>query len=132
MPDASSSGDSAPPSGHDSRGAARPSDLPREIGPFRILKTLGEGGMGVVFLARQEHRSRSVALKVIHAGALSPRTLRRFEQEGEVLARLQHPGIAQIHQSGTYATAEGVLPYFAMEYVEGERLDAYARRDSLS
>jgi serine/threonine-protein kinase RIO1 len=58
--------------------------------------------------------------------------LRRFEHEGEMLGRLQHPGIAQIHQSGTYTTEHGVLPYFAMEYVEGERLDHYVSKRGLS
>ncbi len=105
--------------------------VPREVGPFRILRPIGEGGMGIVFLAQQERPSRTVALKVIHASVLSPRTLRRFEQEAEVLARLSHPGIAQIYQVGTYATEQGVLPYIAMEYVEGERLDHYAARRAL-
>jgi tetratricopeptide (TPR) repeat protein/predicted Ser/Thr protein kinase len=109
-----------------------PAELPREIGPFKVLRKIGEGGMGVVFLAQQEHPTRMVALKVILTGALSPRTLRRFEHEGEMLARLQHVGIAQIYQAGTYATDQGVLPYFAMEYVEGERLDLYARQHTLS
>jgi tetratricopeptide (TPR) repeat protein/predicted Ser/Thr protein kinase len=110
----------------------RPAEVPRAIGPFRIERKLGEGGMGVVYLARQEHPTRKVALKVIHVGALSPRTLRRFEHEGEMLGRLQHPGIAQIHQAGTYSTEHGVLPYFAMEYVEGERLDHFVRQRELS
>ncbi len=110
---------------------SRLAEIPREIGPFRILRQIGEGGMGIVFLAQQEHPTRRVALEVIHAGALSPRTLRRFEHESEMLARLQHPGIAQIYQAGTYDTSQGILPYFAMEYVEGERLDLFAARRSL-
>ena len=106
--------------------------VPREIGPFRVVRLIGEGGMGIVFLAQQERPHRTVALKVVHASVLSPRTLSRFEQEAEVLARLQHPGIAQIYQVGTYATEQGVLPYIAMEYVEGERLDRYAAQRELS
>jgi len=106
-------------------------ELPRTIGPFKILKKIGEGGMGVVFLAQQEHPTRLVAVKVILTGALSPRTLRRFEHEGEMLARLQHPGIAQIYQAGTYETEQGLLPYFAMEYVEGARLDNYVQQRAL-
>ena len=97
--------------------------VPKQIGPFQILRLIGEGGMGIVFLAQQERPARTVALKVIHASLMSPRTLRRFEQEGDVLARLHHPGIAQVYQVGTYATDQGVLPYIAMEYIEGERLD---------
>ncbi|HEX6886051.1 MAG TPA: serine/threonine-protein kinase, partial [Planctomycetota bacterium] len=103
-------------------------EMPREIGPYKVLSTLGAGGMGVVFLARQERPSRTVALKVIHGSVLSHRTMRRFEQEAEVLARLHHPGIAQVYQVGTYATPQGELPYIAMEYVEGERLDAFVAR----
>jgi len=81
-----------------------------------------------VFLAQQERPSRTVALRVIHGSVLSQRTLRRFEQEAEVLARLHHPGIAQVYQVGTYATPQGELHYIAMEYVEGERLDAFVAR----
>ncbi|NOT30259.1 MAG: serine/threonine protein kinase, partial [Planctomycetes bacterium] len=122
----------APEAGRDPASSVRARLLvPREIGPFRILRQIGEGGMGIVFLAQQERPTRTVALKVIHASLLSPRTLRRFEQEAEVLARLQHPGIAQIYQVGTYATEQGVLPYIAMEYVEGERLDHYAAQHAL-
>ncbi len=130
-PDSADSADSADSTDPEAPSEARPIDLPREIGPFRILRKIGEGGMGVVFLAQQEHPTRRVALKVIHAGALSPRTLRRFEQEGELLARLRHPGIAQIFQAGTYATEQGVLPYFALEFVEGGRIDQYAQEHSL-
>ncbi len=105
--------------------------VPRQIGPFQILRQIGEGGMGIVFLAQQERPARTVALKVIHASLMSPRTLRRFEQEGDVLARLQHPGIAQVYQVGTYATDQGVLPYIAMEFVEGERLDLCVAKRAL-
>src|SRR5262249_42404652 len=116
----------APDAGRDPAASASLSRLletPREIGPFKILRMLGAGGMGIVFLAQQEKPTGTVALKVIHGRVLSPRTLRRFEQEAEVLARLQHPGIAQVYQVGTYtpqgATPQGELPYIAMEYVEG-------------
>jgi eukaryotic-like serine/threonine-protein kinase len=106
----------------------RLAELPRSIGPFKILRQIGEGGMGIVLLAQQENPTRTIALKVIHASVLSPRTLHRFKQEAEMLARLHHPGVAQIYQVGTYATPQGELPYIAMEYVEGERLDLWARR----
>jgi tetratricopeptide (TPR) repeat protein/tRNA A-37 threonylcarbamoyl transferase component Bud32 len=131
MREFSDSPDPAAPADVGSPAEAGPG-LPRQIASFRILKRIGEGGMGVVYLAQQEHPARRVALKVIHAGALSPRTLRRFEQEAEVLGRLQHPGIAQIHQAGTYATEQGVLPYFALEYIEGERLDHFAQSQKLA
>jgi len=111
---------------------SRMPELPRSIGPFKILRQIGEGGMGIVLLAQQENPTRTVALKVIHTSVLSPRTLHRFKQEAEMLARLHHPGVAQIFQVGTYATPQGELPYIAMEYVEGERLDLWARRTSPS
>jgi non-specific serine/threonine protein kinase/serine/threonine-protein kinase len=65
---------------------------------------------------------------VLHAEAIGPRLLRRFELEAEMLGRLQHPGIAQIYQAGTHAAPHGLQPYFAMEYVRGERLDEHARK----
>src|SRR5688572_25872244 len=107
-------------------------ELPSSIGPFRILRQIGEGGMGIVLLAQQENPTRTVALKVIHLSVLSPRTLYRFKQEAEMLARLQHPGVAQIYQVGTYATPQGELPYIAMEHVEGERLDHWVLRHTPS
>src|SRR5688572_14297509 len=118
----------APQGGRDPAASAafvRGLETPREIGPFKILRVIGAGGMGIVYLAQQERPTRTVALKVIHASVLSHGTLRRFEQEAEVLARLHHPGIAQIYQVGTYVTPQGELPYIAMEHVEGERLDRY-------
>jgi tetratricopeptide (TPR) repeat protein/tRNA A-37 threonylcarbamoyl transferase component Bud32 len=120
----------APEKGRDPAASASFAQLevPREIGPFHVQRVMGGGGLGIVYLARQERPSRAVALKVVHGSVLSHRTLRRFEQEAEVLGRLQHPGIAQIYQVGTYATAQGELPYIAMEYVEGERLDQHLAR----
>jgi len=99
--------------------------LPQSIGSYRVLGLLGEGGMGVVYLAQQERPRRTVALKVVRPGYLSPTLLRRFELESDILARLQHPGIAQIHEAGTAQTELGAQPFFAMEYVEGESLTAY-------
>jgi tetratricopeptide (TPR) repeat protein/predicted Ser/Thr protein kinase len=101
------------------------------IGHYRVERLLGEGGMGRVFLARQDRPDRRVALKLIRAGLASPRLLRRFELEAEVLGRLQHPGIAQVYQAGTFATATGPQPYFAMEYVEGEDLKRFCERRGL-
>lgn len=67
------------------------------IGDYWILGLLGRGGMGAVYRAEQVHPHREVSLKLIDRGFASPELLRRFEVEAEVLARLQHPGIAQIH-----------------------------------
>ena len=69
---------------------------PAAIGRYRIVRLLGEGGMGTVYEAEQEEPRRVVALKVIKLGLATPDRLRRFRQESQALARLQHPGIAQI------------------------------------
>src|SRR5262249_56241491 len=68
---------------------------PAQIGPFRILRLLGEGGMGAVYEAEQERPHRKVALKVLHPAMATPQMLRRFELESEVLGRLEHPGTAR-------------------------------------
>ncbi len=94
----------------------------RRIGRYAVLSVLGEGGMGVVYLAEQERPHRQVALKVVRAGATSPRLLRRFELESSVLARLHHPGIAQIHEAGTADVDGATVPFFAMELVRGRPL----------
>jgi len=105
---------------------------PEFIGEYRVLRKLGEGGMGTVYEARQEKLQRTVALKVLRPGSFSPQSLRRFEHEGEFLGRLEHPGIARIYDSGRAETAYGLQPYFAMELVEGVPLTEYARSRDLS
>ncbi len=104
----------------------------QRIGKFAISRILGEGGMGVVYLAEQERPKRTVALKVIRPGLLTPRLLRRFEHESETLAKLQHPGIASIFEAATHESAAGPQPYFAMELVEGQLLTLYAAENHLS
>jgi eukaryotic-like serine/threonine-protein kinase len=100
-----------------------------ELGDFRIVRELGSGGMGRVFLARQlQPVERDVALKVVRKRVLNRRTLVRFEVERQVLAQMQHPAIAQVHDAGT--TPQG-YPWFAMEYVDGEPLDRYCARERL-
>lgn len=95
------------------------------VGPFKIIERIGEGGMGVVFEARQEHPARTVALKVLRAGALAePRQQRMFRREAESLGRLNHPGIAAIYEAGR--TDDG-LSWIAMERVTGLALDAWAQ-----
>ena len=100
--------------------------LPTQIGRYKVLRLLGEGGMGVVYEAEQEHPRRVVALKVIKSGMTSPELLRRFELESLALGRLQHPGIAQIYEAGTAETSLGPQQYFAMEFVHGSSLLDYA------
>ncbi len=94
---------------------------PARIGHYRILRLLGEGGMGAVYEAEQDLPHRTVALKLIRTGYASAEMLRRFENEAQALGRLQHPGIAQIYEAGR----AGNQPYFAMELVHGETLLAY-------
>lgn len=106
--------------------------MPERFGKFAVIRPLGEGGMGVVYLAEQERPKRTVALKVIRPGLLTPRLLRRFEHESEVLAKLQHPGIASIFEAATHETPAGPQPYFAMELVEGKPLTLYAFESALS
>ncbi|MEL6430460.1 MAG: serine/threonine-protein kinase [Planctomycetota bacterium] len=101
-----------------------PDRVPERIGRYPIVGRLGSGGMGVVFEAQQLEPSRRVALKVIRGAWLDDdRTRRLFRRESEVLARLQHPGIAQIFDAGE--TKEGA-PFFVMELVRGRTLDAWA------
>lgn len=108
------------------------SDIPRSIGRYRIVRKLGEGGMGAVYEAEQDHPHRTVALKVLRSAFVSSSARRRFELEGELLGRLQHPGIAQIHDSGKVQTQLGPQPWFAMELVRGEPLTDHARNHGLS
>jgi serine/threonine protein kinase len=100
--------------------------FPERLGDFRLLSPLGGGGMGTVYLARQESLGREVALKVVRADLLFfPDARRRFQREAEVVARLEHPGIVPVHDVGTLP--DGRL-YYVMKLVQGERLDAVASR----
>ena len=104
---------------------------PAEVGRFRIIEKIAEGGMGTVYLAEQDHPRRRVALKMIRAGAVSPGLVRRFRLEAEVLGRLQHPGIAQIYGAGEIDVGDSSLPYFAMEHIDGVELRRYVRERKL-
>lgn len=104
----------------------------QHIGGYKIVRVIGEGGMGVVFEAEQEHPRRIVALKVIKPGFANAELLRRFERESDVLARLQHAGIAQIYEAGAADTGFGPQPYFAMEFIRGLLLREYAESHQLS
>ncbi|MCC6538402.1 MAG: protein kinase [Bryobacterales bacterium] len=100
------------------------------IGPFRIVREIGRGGMGAVFEAEREGEFRqTVALKVCGQAPFSPGFRARFEQERQILASLRHPNIVQLHDGG--ATPEGV-PYFAMELVEGRPIHDYCIANRLS
>src|SRR3989454_3886681 len=98
----------------------------RMIGDFRIFRKLGEGGMGIVYEAEQQHPRRAVALKVIRGGAyVDDSHLRMFQREAQTLARLKHSAIAAIYESGR--TEDG-LHFFAMELVRGHTLGEHYRR----
>ncbi len=105
--------------------------LPEQLGPYRVLGLLGEGGMGLVYRAEQDSPHREVALKVVRTALAGPRLLSRFEHEAETLGRLQHPGIAQIFEAGVAETASGSVPYFAMELVDGTTLTEFAAHHDL-
>jgi len=93
-----------------------------QLGDYRILSLLGEGGMGEVYLAEDLSLGRKLALKLVRPGFGGANLLRQFEREERILAGLTHPNIAQLYGAGV--TSQGI-PYFVMEYVAGERLDAY-------
>ncbi len=101
-----------------------PVPLPESIGAYRILGVLGEGGMGIVYEAEQQNPRRVVALKVVRGGRLvDADTIRMFLRETETLARLKHPAIASIYESGR--TEDG-CHFFAMELVRGATLGQWA------
>ncbi|HEX5050637.1 MAG TPA: serine/threonine-protein kinase [Planctomycetota bacterium] len=96
---------------------------PASIGPYRIVRELGSGGMGAVYLAEQEQPvRRQVALKVIRLGMDTREVVARFQAERQALALMNHPHIAQVFDAGI--TAEG-RPYFVMEYVGGQALTSF-------
>jgi serine/threonine protein kinase/WD40 repeat protein len=101
----------------------QPDDPRSEIGPYRVLKRLGAGGMGEVYLAQAPPPiSRHVAVKIIKAGKDSPAALARFQLEQQALGRMKHPNIARVYNGGT--TEDG-LPYFAMEWINGLSIRDY-------
>ena len=103
------------------------------IDSFRLSAVLGSGGMGTVYEAEQDEPRRRVALKVLSLGLASQQAVRRFRFEAEVLARLQHPGIAQVYAVGVYRSGSIELPWFAMELVRGAAdLISYADANNLS
>ena len=104
-----------------------PEALPDRLGPYRILRKLGEGSFGLVLLAEQAQPRRQVAVKLIKQ-VLDANAVRRFEYETEALGRLRHPGIAQILEAGSSETGAGTRHFFAMEFVEGVPLGEFVRQ----
>src|SRR5271163_2716705 len=104
-----------------------PSSAPlvfHEFGPYRILKKLGEGGMGIVYLAEREDLGSQVAIKILRDAWLSPARRELFATEQRTLAQLNHPSIARLYDADT--SPDGT-PFFVMEYVEGIPLTDYCR-----
>jgi serine/threonine protein kinase len=101
-----------------------------EIGRYELLSILGEGGMGIVYLAEQkEPIKRQVALKVIKPGMDTKRVIARFEAERQALALLDHPNIAHVYDAGTTGAGR---PYFVMEYVKGLPITEFCDRHRLT
>ena len=92
------------------------------IGPYRLLDQLGEGGMGTVYLAEQRDPYRKVALKIIRSGLDGKQILSRFDAERQALAMMNHPNVASVHDSGL---ADDGRPYFAMEYIAGDDIASH-------
>ena len=101
-----------------------------QIGRYKLLRILGEGGMGIVYLAEQQGSiRRRVALKIIKPGMDSKRVIARFEAERQALALLDHPNIAHVYDSGT---TEASRPYFVMEYVKGLPITEHCDQNKLT
>jgi eukaryotic-like serine/threonine-protein kinase len=111
-------------------GLMRASLAGTRLGSYTLISVLGHGGMGTVWLAeRSDGRFEGrAAVKLLSAALVGQPAEQRFIQEGSVLAKLQHPNIAQLIDAGV---APGGQPYLVLEYVEGERIDAYAERHAL-
>lgn len=105
--------------------------IDKKIGDYRIVRELGRGGMGAVFLAKRADGmfEQKVALKIIKRGMDSETIVERFLIERQILASLEHPHIARLIDGGISETG---LPYFVMEYVEGKRIDDYCKEETLS
>ncbi|MCP3956876.1 MAG: tetratricopeptide repeat protein [bacterium] len=100
------------------------------IGPYRVVELLGRGGMGAVYRAtRQDDFEKDVAIKLVQRDLIKEAVVRRFLNERQILARLEHPSIAQLLDGGT--TEDG-RPYLVMEYVHGEPIDEYCDDHALS
>ena len=100
------------------------------IGPYKLLQQIGEGGMGVVFMAEQTQPiKRTVALKIIKPGMDTRQVIARFEAERQALAMMDHPNIAKVLDAGT---TESGRPYFVMELVKGVSITKYCDQQHLS
>src|SRR5712692_7029517 len=103
----------------------------QNIGPYRVIRKLGQGGMGAVYLAARADQAfqKEVAIKLIKRGQDTEDVIRRFRSERQILASLDHPNITRLLDGGT--TEDG-LPYFVMEHIDGEPIDRYCDARNLS
>ena len=107
-----------------------PAYVGSKIGPYKLLQEIGEGGMGVVFMADQkEPIKRRVALKIIKPGMDSKQVLARFEAERQALAMMEHPNIAKVYEAGK---TDGGLPYFVMELVKGVPITKFCDENQMT
>jgi len=104
---------------------------PLRVGPYRLVRELGSGGMGTVFLAERDDDQyhAQVAIKLVRPGMDTEFILARFRRERQTLARLQHPNIARLLDGGT---TENGLPYIVMDYIDGPSITQYASQNRLS
>jgi predicted Ser/Thr protein kinase len=121
----------APPGGVPGTGNPSPAPSSYFIGPYRLVRELGRGGMGVVYLALRDDGAfrKQVALKLLLRDMVNDEFIQRFKQERQVLAALDHPNIARILDGGD---APDGMPYYVMEYVEGLPLDKFCDERRLS
>ncbi len=104
-----------------------------EVGQYILKRVIDSGGMGTVFEALQKNPRRTVAVKVIKGALATENIVRRLEYEAQVLARLRHPGIAQIYEAGSYDVNGRPIPFFAMEYIpNAKNLIEYAHDKNLA
>lgn len=115
----------------DSLVPAAPHLLGKAFGPYRVVREIGRGGMGAVYEGIREDSQfeQRVAIKTLRAGADSETIVRRFRQERQIVAALQHPNIAALYDG---AIAGNGLPYFVLEYVDGIPIDTYCKDHQLS
>ena len=107
-----------------------PNSANGQIGPYKLVGTLGEGGFAIVYLAEQNHNvRRRVALKIIKPGMDTKQVIARFEVERQALALLDHPNIAKVYDAGT--TVEG-RPYFVMEHIKGVSITQHCNEQRLN
>ena len=117
-----------PPTEHNSPFAEAPDPSGHSIGRFQLLKKLGQGGMGTVYLARDPELERSIAIKLITAGNdQTEEQLVRFEREAQALAKLSHPGIVAVHEVGHHQHQ----PFLVMDFVEGQTFAEMLRQEDV-